>query len=110
MLGIKNKIRTRRQNKALHLFFQHVADSLNDAGLDMKAVLKPEVDIPWSKDTVKEYLWRPIMRIFTNKESTTEMTTKELDEILDILTRHLGEKFGVKIKFPSIDEVMYKDK
>ncbi len=100
------KQRTNRQNRALHLYFKMLADVLNDAGLDMKKVLKPEIDIPWSKDTIKEYLWRPIQKAQVMKESTTQLTTKEIDLIFDTLNRHLSEKFGITEPFPSIEEIM----
>ena len=47
---------SQKQFNAMHLWCERVADQLNDAGLDMKAVLKPEVDIPWGKESVKEHL------------------------------------------------------
>jgi len=50
------KQRTLKQNKSLHKFCELLADELNAAGLDMKTVLKPSVDIPWSKTSVKEFL------------------------------------------------------
>jgi len=98
--------RTTYQNKALHQYFENVANTLNDAGLDMKAVLKPEIDIPWSKSTVKEQLWRPIEKAMTGKESTTEMTTIELSDIYDVLHRHLSEKLGINVPFPSDEPPM----
>ena len=83
-----------------------LADELNDAGLDMKKVLKPGVEIPWTKDSIKEYIWRPIQQAQINKKSTTELTTKEIDSVFDTINRHLGEKFGIHVPFPSIDELM----
>src|SRR3990167_11125492 len=75
--------RTARQNRAMHLLYRFIATTLNDAGYDMRAVLKPEIDIPWNGKTVKEYLWRPIQKLQLKKESTTELTTKEIDEVFD---------------------------
>lgn len=98
--------RTSRQNKSLHLLFEMLADELNDAGLDMKKVLKPGVDIPWTKESIKEYIWRPIQQAQLSKKSTTELTTKEIDSVFDTINRHLGEKFGIHVPFPSIDELM----
>lgn len=102
------KTRTETQNKALHLFFTQLAEELNNAGYDMKKTLKPEIDIPWSAHTVKEYLWRPIMTAQLGKTSTTELTTKEIDQVFDVINRHLGEKFGIHVDFPSIDSLMFK--
>lgn len=98
------KIRTLRQNRALHLYFQMVAQALNDAGLDMRAVLKPEVDIPWTKETVKDFLWRPIQRIMLRKESTTDLERKDLDQVFETMNRHLA-KHGVHKLFPSVESI-----
>ena len=51
----KRGTRTSQQNRAMHLFFARLVEALNDAGLDMKKVLKPEIDIPWSQTAVKEF-------------------------------------------------------
>lgn len=102
----ETKTRTLAQNSALHLYFEMLAEALGEAGLDMRKTLKPNIDIPWSKETVKEYLFRPIMKAQLNKESTIEMTTKEVDQVIETLNRHLGEKFGLHIPFPSIDSII----
>lgn len=102
----KEQVRTTKQNRALHLYFNHLAEALNDAGLDMRRTLKPSIDIPWSGETIKEYLWKPIMKAQLGKESTTEMTTKDIDKLFDTLNRHLGEKFGLMVDFPSIETLI----
>jgi len=99
------EIRTIKQNRSLHLFCDLLANELNMAGLDMKTVLKPEVDIPWTKTTVKEYIWRPIQIALTTKQSTTEIDTTEPSVIWEVINRHIGEKFGVEIPpFPSEEQ------
>lgn len=103
----KEKPRTVTQNSALHLYFTQLADELNNAGLDMRKTLKPTIDIPWSGESIKEYLWRPIMKAQLGKESTTKLTTKEIDQVFDTINRHLGEKFGLTISFPSIESLMF---
>jgi hypothetical protein len=100
----KKKLRTSKQNRALHLLFGMIADALNDAGLDMRKVLKPEIEIPWTKDTIKNQLWRPIQKIQIGKESTTELTTKEIDQVFDTVNRFLS-KHGISQNFPSIEEI-----
>lgn len=87
--------RTLTQNAALHLFCTWLAEALNDAGLDMRATLKPEAEIPWTTQTVKDHLWRPIQQALTQKRSTTEITTVEPTVIHETLARHLGQKLGV---------------
>ena len=98
--------RTPRQNRALHLYFTHIADTLNAAGLDMRSkVLHPDIEIPWSPKSVKEYLWRPVQKVYLEKVSTTEMTTKDIDAIFDIVNRYLGSH-GIHVPFPSIEEIL----
>ena len=103
------KPRTLKQNKAIHLMFTQLAQELNDSGLDMRKTLKPSIDIPWSGKTVKEYLFRPIMTAQLGKESTTEMTTSEIDKVVNTLTKHLGTKFGIQLDFPSIESLSIND-
>ena len=86
---------TSQQRKALELYFRQLAETLNDAGLDQRKVLKPSIDIPWDQKSVKNQLWRQIQRAKTGKISTTELEPKEIDDIYEILSRHLAEKFGV---------------
>lgn len=105
-----DKIRTTRQNSALHLMFTQLADELTRAGLDMKKTLKPEIDIRWTPENVKEYMWRPIQVALLNKKSTTELTTREIDQVFDIICKHLGEKFGITIEFPSIETLINKSR
>lgn len=99
--------RTAQQNKALHLYFQMVADALNGAGLDMRTTLAPEVEIAWTKESVKEYLWRPIQQIQLQKKSTTELDTMDIDILYATLNEFLA-KHGIHADFPSIESLMEK--
>ena len=89
------KQRTLTQNAALHLFLTRLAETLNEAGFDMRRVLKHDAEIPWSPATAKDFLWRPIQEALTQKHSTTEITTVEPTVIHETLCRHLGSKLGI---------------
>jgi hypothetical protein len=39
------------------------------------------------------------------KNSTTELTTKEIDQVYDVITKHLA-KWGIQIDFPSFENLM----
>jgi hypothetical protein len=109
----KEEKRTPTQNNALHLYFALVAKELNDAGLDVRRVMKPGIDINWSPYMVKELLWKPVQLLYTGKRSTTELDkVKEINEIYEIFNRHLGERFGefgvTHIPFPSLEELEKK--
>jgi hypothetical protein len=107
---VVKKQRTLKQNNTLHLYLSMLATELNDSGNDMRKVLKPTVDIPWSTDTCKRFLWKPIQEVMMDKKSTTELTTDELDKIYKVLDRHVSEKCGIHVEFPSIEnsEEYYK--
>ena len=106
MKDTKPKTRTNQQNKALHVGFNEIAKMLNEAGLDMKKVIR--ADIPWNSTTVKEHLFRPVMRTQLQKESTKELSTREIDQVWDTLNRILAQEFGVSLPFPSIEELIHK--
>ena len=62
--------------------------------------LKEEVDIPWTKSSVKEFMWRPIQMAMLNKKSTTELDTINPKNIYEVLDRHLSQKFGIHVEWP----------
>jgi hypothetical protein len=100
------KQRTQTQNNSLHLWLTRLANALNAAGLDMKKVLKPEIAIPWTKDTAKEMLWKPIQMAVCGEESTTDASKLDYEKVYDTLNRHLGMKFGITIEWPSKDQMI----
>ena len=106
MMDKEAKQRTAQQNKSLHLYFTYLAAGLNASGFDMKKTLKESVEIPWTPETVKEWLWRPIQQAQLGKESTTDLTTKDIDAVYDTLNRHLGQTTGLYVAFPSVDELI----
>jgi hypothetical protein len=106
MKEVTYKPRTQNQNSALWLYFTHLAKALNDAGLDMKKVLKPSVQITWNKDLVHDHLWVPIQKSVLGTESTKDLKKiGEIDQVYDIINRHISEQFGIHIPFPDDPDV-----
>ena len=105
--GRESGQRTSPQNKAMHLFFRFLAEALNNAGLDMRKVLKPAYDMSWTTQTVKDHLWRPFQKTMLKKESTTELSKhEEITKVHSVLMRELGKEFGLDyIPFPDIHEI-----
>ena len=97
----KRKRRTNQQNRALHLFCKNTATVLNDSGYSVAKTLRHDVEIPWNATLVKELLWRVIQEAMTGKHSTTELNTVDPSEIYEVLNRHLGERLGVHVEWPS---------
>lgn len=89
--------RSPQQNNALHLWLEMVAHTLNAAGLDMRRAIRKEVDIPWTKESVKRYLWKPLQEVMTGHESSTRPSKTQYPDISETLTRHFAEKFGVQL-------------
>ncbi len=100
--------RTLTQNNSLHLLFEQLADVLNESGLYVGQIIK--FDAPWNKDRVKELIWREVQKKMTGKDSTTTLTTKEIDEIFEVIHQAFTNK-GIDIPmFPSIETVMMNER
>jgi len=109
-ITVKKRInkRSEAQNRALHLFFEQLANSLNSAGFDMRKTIKKDIDICWTGYNVKEYLWRPVMEGMFGNKSTLRMKSDELDSIYDVINKAIGERTGVHVPFPSIESLLTK--
>lgn len=105
----KKGTRTNKQNRALHLWLRKLVVELDNAGLDMKAVLRPEIDIPWTDALAKEWLWKPLQLAMLGKESTTELETGEVSKVYETLNRHMANKFGISVPFPEIWALIYEE-
>lgn len=106
--------RTEKQNDTLHLYFELIAEALNREGLDVRVVLQviaeKGVDMMWSKELVKELLWRRIQKKYLNKQSTTQLDSiGEITQIYDMLNKFLAQEFFISEPFPSLESLMEKD-
>jgi len=97
------KTRTETQNSALHLYFSHLSDELNNAGYTVQLVLKEKMDLDFTPSSVKELLWRPAQQAILGKKSTTELSKfEDIDLVYDHLNRHISEKFKIHVAWPDI--------
>lgn len=99
--------RTDKQNKALHLYFSLLANKLQDAGVDMRQMIRQEVPITPTAHLLKETVWRPLQKALFGKKSTRELSTKDIDKIYAIMDKVIAERTGVRIEFPSQDSLYY---
>ena len=100
--GMKALI-TALQMRSIHLYFRLLAEALNAAGMDMKAVMakiSKNAMIPWSASAVKERLWRPVMFDTYEKESTTQLETNEISVVYEALNQVTVNQLGIGIPFP----------
>lgn len=98
--------RTPKQNNALHLYFTLLAQALDEAGYDLRSVVKDGVPLKFTPYAVKEYLWRPTQERMFGKESTTKLSkNEEIDGVYDVINRVVGERTGISVPFPSLESL-----
>ena len=90
--------RTPLQNKALHKYFQMVADDMNAAGYDAQQVISLPISLTGA--IVKDQIFKPIMTAMQEKDSTTELETGDVDKVVQVMQRALAEKFTITTPFP----------
>ena len=100
------KARSRKQNDCLHLLFRQWAETLTEAGFDMKKTLKADIDIQWNEERFKTDAWLPVMKAMTGKEHTSDLESHEIDKIFETLNKVIVERTGVFMDFPSIDSLI----
>lgn len=105
MLPTAQEVASVGLKKGLRMYFQIVANALNDVGADMCVALKGTKQVWWDKDTVKEFLWRPVQKAQLHKDSTTQLLTNEIDQVYDTVNRHLGKHINT-VLFPSIEDII----
>ncbi len=96
------KQRSLTQNASLHLFCSMVADALNDGGFDFRVFVKEGYPVPFDEHLVKTYLWKPIQKAITGKDSTTKPESHEYAKIYESLNLKLAEH-GIHCPWPSKD-------
>tara|TARA_B100000809_G_scaffold152980_1_gene150360 strand:+ start:29 stop:445 length:417 start_codon:yes stop_codon:yes gene_type:complete len=96
----KPQQRTYLQNNAIHQYYRLLANAFNDAGFTVEKTLSKPLDISWSETLVKELIWRPVMSALTDKDSTSELVTSEVNVIYEEINNYTASK-GVHVAFPS---------
>ena len=105
---VKDK-RSDQQNRSLHLFFTIISDHLNEIGQEYVyfGLKGKEISLPYTPELVKNFFWKPIQKALFETDSTTKLTTTQIDRIVDVITKFFGDK-GVLIEFPSLESLEKK--
>lgn len=103
--------RSTQQNRALHLYYTIISNELNELGLEFEynGVKGTSLSIRYTTEIVKNFIWRPIQLALFNVKSTTKINTKEINEIVEVISKYFAEK-GIELHFPSIESLMLKNK
>lgn len=96
---ITPKTRTKQENKAFHKGFVQVADCLVEHGIPLNILIK-NLDVRPTEHNIKD-VFRAIASEKYGITSTTELTSKQVDEVWEELTASVSKVTGVLIKFPS---------
>ena len=108
--------RTITQNSSFWLSCDLLAGQLNDAGLNINAAIEQGLlknDIPWTQQNIVEVMARPIMKAMwpdgppdekgrvvewknPDKPSTTQLSTKQISEVWEVLNRAISQRFGIQ--------------
>jgi hypothetical protein len=102
---IQKADRTWRQNNTLHLLFRRMAEALNDAGFEIPHPFKPDLEIPYSEESVKELLYKPIITMYFKVDRSTDLDTEQLSESMTILVDAVNRNTGVYVHRPTGEPV-----
>ena len=99
--------RSAKQNNALHLYYKFISDQLNEMGQEFnyQGITGNTFSTRFTPEIIKEYTWRPIQMALFNIESTTKIDTKQINEIVEVISKFFAER-GIDIEFPSIESLM----
>ena len=91
--------RTNKQNKALHVYIRHLAEKLDAAGYDMKAIIRAPIHP--TEENCKETMIHPVMRaLYPDVESTADLTTEQMQVLYETMNRFTAERFGISVDWP----------
>jgi len=110
-LGMYQHTRSTLQNSSLHLYCELIAKALNGAGYSKKekSILHDEmIEVPFTMDMIKEGVWREIQKTLFDVESTTKLTSRMINQIIDVITDWLSTK-GIKVDFPNRKQLLKED-
>jgi hypothetical protein len=92
--------RTDLQNKSLHKYCELVAEALNDRQFTCNNFFKNDHGVRFTKDIVKNELWRPIQIAVTGEQSSKRPSRAQYGEIYDTLNAKLAE-YGIQVDWPT---------
>ena len=102
----KRSTRSSLQNKALHKYFLIIVDALNELGMEFQYLgLKGQtLSTRYTTTIVKNQFWRQIQIAMFDIESTKDINTKQMNEIIDVIDKFFAER-GVYVQFPDKEQL-----
>lgn len=98
-IKIHKETRTNRQGRSIWLYCTLLAEALSEAGLDVRILLKEDLEVSWTKDLIMDIYWRTIQKTLFDTDSTRDLKTHQVSLVYEELNRHMS-KFGITVQFP----------
>lgn len=101
-LGKEKVTRTSKQNAAYWLYITNICELLNDSGKyhEYKSFTGKPLQCIWDSELFHRQQVKPIIKDLFDKKSTKELTTENINKIIDIFTYCLAE-VGLSCNFPT---------
>ena len=111
VVTVKKKVhqRTVTQNSSLHKYFSIMAEKLNDAGITQKQLVgsfKEGFELSVTSNMLKD-IFREVGKAMFKRESTTGLTTTEVQKVYEVVDQRLGEVTGCRCEWPSSNPPAY---
>lgn len=100
--------RTDLQNRSLHRWATLMADSMNAAGFQQRAVLNElhqDFEVPWSQEAVKAIFRQVAGIMYPDVESTAELSTTQIQRVYEVVDAKLAEITGIHHEWPSTESM-----
>ena len=96
---------TSSQRNSAWLYMTMKVQQLNEAGLEMRKVLKPTYAIPWTKESFHDHVWVKLQKALFGTDSMKALKKLQVSKIHEVIEREFGEKHGLDyIPFPANPE------
>ncbi len=95
---------TGKQMACIHIIYRMFAEALNNGGfdiqraIDMKGIRLP---ISFTEENVKQIFGKPVIKsLYPKKNSHTKLSTKQVQEVFEVLNAAMSKVFGVSLQWP----------
>jgi hypothetical protein len=95
--------RTTSQNNAIHKWFSLIANEARNNGETAGMLLKRPAELPITETMLKDCYKQIAMRMY-EKDSTTKLSTIEMQAVNSVFERVIAERLNISIPFPSNQE------
>lgn len=96
-------VRTNQQNKSLHKWLDDWSHELNNSGHTIQDIVEQynTIEIRPNKENLKQVVIHPYIKAAFGHDSTTKLTSEQLNEVIDAVTKLFGHITGSYIPFPT---------